>query len=300
MPRFRIPQSGRTPAADGTYHGRMKKFGLALALTCAVLSAHAGSTRQLPASLPVPGGLVVLDVGPADLPRPSVTHDGRPVLVTAEHGRWQALVGLPLSLHAGHDLIEIQEAGRARSVVFQTEDRSYPTQSLKVSPKHVDLSAADTARYNEERTRLDGLLGTFTDNEPERVLLLAPVKGQRSSSFGSRRIFNGAARNPHTGMDIAAATGTPVVAAAGGKVLDTHGYFFNGNTVIIDHGMGYLTMYCHLSRIVVRTGDSVAAGAPVGLVGATGRVTGAHLHFGVMLNHVWIDPQIVLPAAVVP
>jgi murein DD-endopeptidase MepM/ murein hydrolase activator NlpD len=144
------------------------------------------------------------------------------------------------------------------------------------------------------------VLGTFTDSEPERLFLLAPVNGPRSSTFGSRRIFNGAARNPHTGMDIAAATGTTVIAAAGGRVLDTHDYFFNGNTVIVDHGMGYLTMYCHLSRIDVRPGDSVAAGSPLGLVGATGRVTGAHLHFGVMFNHVWVDPQLVLPVLTTP
>jgi murein DD-endopeptidase MepM/ murein hydrolase activator NlpD len=217
-------------------------------------------------------------------------------LVIGEAGRWQAIIGLPLSLHPGKDLVQVQDERGSHAIPFSVADRAYPTQALKVSPKHVDLSAADTARFSEERRRLDEVLETWSDEEPDQVKLFEPVVGPRSSSFGSRRTFNGAARNPHTGMDIAASTGTAILAAATGRVIDTHNYFFNGNTVIVDHGMGYLTMYCHLSRIDVKVGDTLRAGAAIGQVGATGRVTGPHLHFAVMLNRAWIDPELVLPA----
>ena len=274
---------------------RPAALALLLALGCAAAAiAHAA----LPLAGPVPGGVALVDLGPAGDAAPTARREHHRVLVEADAGRWIAVVGIPLDAPPGHAELSVAEAGgAARRVGYQIAPKQYLTQALKVEPRHVDLSKRDLARYEREKIRLGRVLDTWSAAPPATLSLAAPVAGVRSSSFGMRRVFNGQGRNPHTGMDIAAAVGIPVDAPAAGTVIETGDYFFNGATVVVDHGQGFITLYCHLSRIDVRRGAAVRAGQSLGLVGATGRVTGAHLHFGVMLNRAWVDPELFLGAA---
>ncbi len=118
-----------------------------------------------------------------------------------------------------------------------------------------------------------------------------------SARFGLRRVLNGEEGSPHAGLDVAVGTGTPLRAAAAGRVIATGDYFYAGQSVFVDHGQGFMTVYIHMSRIDVQEGDAVARGAPLGLSGATGRVTGPHLHWGVLLNGVYVDPELFLKPA---
>jgi murein DD-endopeptidase MepM/ murein hydrolase activator NlpD len=229
---------------------------------------------------------------------PTVTYEGRRVMVLREQDHWLAVVGLPLATKVGAHRIDIRRgAGSTEQQSFTVRAKKYREQRLKVPPAQVNLSKEDLARVETEQQQMRTAMQTFSPADPDSLRLAAPVPGERSSSFGLRRFFNNEARNPHSGMDIAAATGTDVVAAATGRVIDTGNYFFNGNTVLVEHGQGLITMYCHLSAIAVKVGDTLSRGQLLGKVGATGRVTGPHLHFGVALNRVFVDPALFLPPA---
>ncbi|WP_421955942.1 peptidoglycan DD-metalloendopeptidase family protein [Polaromonas sp.] len=261
-------------------------------------TSAASSPEVWPRAAQVPGGVARLSLGPAAV-RPAAHTGDVPLLVLGDASEWTALVGIPLAAVPGEASIMVQTEGKGpRQMTYTIAPKRYSEQRLKVSPKTVDLSPQDQARYERERDHQAVVIATFSTPLPQASTLRmqVPVPGRRSSSFGLRRVFNGQARNPHSGMDIAAGTGTPVTAPLPGRVIDTGDYFFNGNTVWLDHGGGLLTMYCHLSATDVKTGDVLKTGERLGAVGATGRVTGPHLHWGVMLNRTMVDPALFLAA----
>jgi murein DD-endopeptidase MepM/ murein hydrolase activator NlpD len=259
-----------------------------------------GPSLALPLDLPredaVPGGVKIIRLGVHGSAMPYVEVDGQRALVVQQGSIWIAVIGIPLSAPLAARQVIVRGGDGRQEMQFTVGDKHYASQSLKVAPAQVNLSSADLERVNRERISIDHALSRWSDEQPESLRMEQPVPGVRSSSFGMRRIFNGESRNPHSGMDIASPTGTPVRVPIAGTVIDTGNYFFNGNTVFVDHGRGLISMYCHLSAIEVRAGQRVASGTTLGEVGMTGRATGPHLHWGLVLNRAWVDPELFVPS----
>jgi murein DD-endopeptidase MepM/ murein hydrolase activator NlpD len=267
---------------------------LVFALAATGCGANAAAATPLPRVSSVPGGVARIALGPAR-ERPVAHQEQVPLLVVGNASAWTAVVGIPLGAPAGPGQIDVQSDGVVRTLDYLVRPKRYLEQRLRVAPGQVELSPADQARYEREREHQLEVMATFSSPaDADTLAMTPPVAGRRSSSFGLRRVFNGLARAPHAGMDIAAATGTPVKAPLAARVLDVGDYFFNGGTVWLDHGGGLLTLYCHLSQVNVKPGDALGAGDRLGTVGATGRATGPHLHWGLVLNRTMVDPALFL------
>ena len=262
---------------------------------CRSFAQQGAAPRGWPRDSAVPGGVARIDLGPAAA-RPQAWADALPLLVLGSPSGWTALVGIALSAEPGTARIRVQGEAGERELAYTIAPKRYTEQHLKVSPRTVDLSPEDLARHERERAHQQGVIATFSAPPAGEPHMRPPTPGRRSSSFGLRRFFNGQPRNPHSGMDIAAPTGTPVVAPLAATVIDTGDYFFNGHTVWLDHGGGLLSMMCHLSRIDCKVGDRLAVGQRLGTVGATGRVTGPHLHWTISLNRASVDPALFIDA----
>jgi murein DD-endopeptidase MepM/ murein hydrolase activator NlpD len=267
------------------------------ALICPLLALapRLATAMDLPRENSVPGGIKIIRLSVAGEAPPDVEADGHRVLVVQDGTAWVAVVGIPLAAPLGARLVTVRGAAGPQEIEFAVGEKRYASQSLQVAPRHVNLSPKDLARVNRERLRIDRALLHWSDLPPDTLRWPPPVPGVRSASFGMRRVFNGESRNPHSGMDIAAAAGTPVMLPVAGTVIDTGDYFFTGNTVLVDHGRGLISMYCHLSAIDVQPGQRIAAGTRIGAVGMTGRATGPHLHWALSLNRAFVDPELFLP-----
>jgi len=279
-----------------------RRWPAAIFSLCLLYSA-ALRAADLPHADAVPGGVALVKI-PRDSDNIVVTFNRRPVLLTTSNGVLTAVVGLPLGTKPGnHELILQAADGRRTPVTFQVKAKHYASQHITLKNKRqVNPGKRDMVRIRKEQRRIRKALANHDRRQPQQLRFLLPVNAPISSPFGLRRFFNEQARKPHSGLDLAAAEGTPIQAPAGGRISDTGRFFFNGNTVFIDHGQGLVTMYCHLSRIDVKPGQVVRAGDTIGAVGRTGRVTGPHLHWGVSLNDARVDPLLFLnqppPAAV--
>jgi len=257
--------------------------------------AHA----SLPQSSNVPGGVAIIPLGSVSTSAdtPQTWFGDQPVLVTSDHDQWYAVVGLSLDMTPGSHQLRVQLGGETKTLDFVVNAKNYPEQHVTLQDKSkVQLSDADQARADREIAIIQELKRHWRAAQDTDLAFILPVKGRLAGRFGMRRYFNGEPRAPHAGIDVAVARGTPIKASAQGQVLAVDNYFFNGRTIFVDHGNGLITMYCHLERIDVNAGDTVSKGQQIGLSGETGRASGPHLHWSVVLNGAMVDPELFIPA----
>lgn len=255
--------------------------------------------QALPKAANVPGGVALIRLGPISPTEsaPRAWLGEQQIFVAADQGQWIAVVGLALDLSPGQHELRVSIGDTQKIQRFEVGNKRYPEQriTLKDSSK-VQLSPADEERAVREIEKIQILKRHWRETNDSDSTFMIPAEGRLASRFGLRRFFNGEPRAPHSGLDVAVPRGTPIKASAHGKVLATDDYFFNGKTAFIDHGNGLISMYCHLDRIDVQAGDSVDQGQPIGRSGMTGRASGPHLHWSVVLNGVMVDPELFVTA----
>ncbi|WP_051560532.1 peptidoglycan DD-metalloendopeptidase family protein [Marinobacterium jannaschii] len=267
----------------------------AIALMLAALSLPLQAQR-LPEESRVPGGIALIPLaGLAADKKPSAWYKSNRVMVISSQGtslqdqaHWIAVAGIPLKANPKK---KQHLRANATSYYFDIDGKEYKAQYLTVKNKrHVNPDPKDIARWRKEKAEMVAAFKHWSNPEEPVTRFELPAKGPFSSPFGLKRFFNKQPRNPHSGLDIAAPQGAPITAPAAGKVVAVGNYFFNGNTVILDHGNGLTTLYCHMSRIDVKMGDQLKTGDSIGAIGKTGRVTGPHLHWTVSLNNTRVNP----------
>ncbi len=249
--------------------------------------------NKLPEQLAVPGGINKITLPEMSQVAPKVFFNNNRVAIIKEKAHWTALVGIPLSSKPGKYKITVNTAHNSYELSFNIIDKDYPAQHLIIKKKRMvtGFTKADLEKIASDKKAMSKAKSTWTEHTVNTDFI-TPVDGRLSSLFGLKRFFNDIPKKPHNGLDIAAKTGTPIIAPASAKVIDTGNYYFNGNTVFLDHGQGLLTAYLHMNQINVKPGQLVKQGDMLGTVGETGRVTGPHLHWIVYLNKTPVDPTL--------
>ncbi|MEC8481970.1 MAG: M23 family metallopeptidase [Pseudomonadota bacterium] len=252
-------------------------FALLIGLALPATTAFANATS-------VPGGVYAWSVpaGASD-----IRFQNNPVFVVGQ----TALVGIPIRQALGPAQITFVYGGQDQTHTFEIVDKRYTEQRITLQNKEmVSPNPKQLERIRSESKRQRAIYATVSAPMDLSTGFSMPLEGITTSLYGHRRFFNDQPRSPHSGLDIAAPTGTPIVAPAQARVALVDDLYYNGKSVFLDHGQGLITMYCHLSEQTVSTGELVQQDQVIGLVGATGRVTGPHLHWSVSLNGYRIDP----------
>ena len=251
----------------------------------------------LPREYRVPGGIALVELAHPYRPGMRVSFNNQPVKILQQPSGLVAVVGIPLSTRSGeiHLLLEApSEAGKpaiSEQLTLTITSGDYPQEWLTIADSNqVTPNPESLRRIRRESGLINGYLSRWQTEQIAFGAMMLPVDGRHSSLFGHRRIINGQPRKPHSGLDIAASTGTPVVAPAGGLVAGEGDYFFNGKSLFIDHGEGLISMFCHLNEILVQPGETISQGQLLARVGSSGRVTGPHLHWSLSLNDARVDP----------
>ncbi|GMR05557.1 MAG: M23 family metallopeptidase [Gammaproteobacteria bacterium] len=246
----------------------------------------------------VPGGVTIVDLGSASESRPQARFGSQKIMVIQRDGKWKGLVGLSLKTLPGDYIVSYKTGKKSSSdneIAIKVQPKTYPEQRIKLKQKkYVSPNKEQLARIKKEKKHMGKLFKIWRETDVS-VDLSWPVNGRLSSPFGLKRFFNDQPRNPHSGIDIAAPEGTDIVLPSDGNIIDTGNYYFNGNTVFVDHGQGMISMFNHMSKITVKAGNKLKRGDKIGEVGQTGRVTGPHLHWSLNLNQTRVDPMLFLP-----
>jgi len=209
---------------------------------------------------------------------------------TTPEGPMVSLIGVDLDAPRGRRVVAVRCDGWAGRASLHVRGHEFPKEELTVPRQYVRPSPAEQARAAKEAERLNHIWATASPERMWRGEFQRPTQGPLGAAFGLRRIFNGEPRSPHNGIDIRARDGTPVIAANTGCVALRDELFFSGKTIVLDHGLGLYTVYLHLSEYRASEDELVSKGQVIGLVGATGRVTGPHLHFSARLSGARVDP----------
>ncbi len=270
---------------------KYNRLSLALIALSAAFVAASTSFAQTSQTLIRQGGVTILQTDHSDLVSASIGDNRIPVTQTG-----LVLVPVHMDTRPGtHQVSLTHSEGSQTLIEIEVQSRTYREERLQIANQRlVEPNPEDVARYTREAALQRKVYESFSDMRELPFPMKKPIEGRRSSEFGVRRFFNDQPRSPHSGLDLAAPTGTPISAPASGTVALTGDFFFSGNLVMIDHGAGIISMLGHMSEILVEEGQRVRQGDLIGKVGATGRATGAHVHWTLSIGGVRVDPELAL------